>query len=571
MAHQFVFTSLEKTLGGGPGFGIVGISPGFPEALRVRSMGMVSYEGTIGQSHSPQTFPIVNWFGLKIDAGNKTFFVLGRIGPAPKDYSGRRNHIAHLLFLEPAEAASVHPASLLRDFPWMDSWNGPARPLPNPVIPNTTNVEPVSRQWQRLTGDSGYAGAAWDAMENGRAFAFIHDGLDDATLRELVIETLSQAPTSDAWQLRFATLSGDFTEGRQSDLAGAAIGSRQAELWSTQRAPHILLGPTPRILPKVAGARAEATRSGLPVVPFHSPATPSTRPKPATIVASEVVESEPLHLPPQANNPQQARANKRETPPDPMRLLIPGGIGFFLGMLFTGVITALGIYSFWHLRDQARIAEEPGAKEPAAKDALQKIEKPGGAAGEKMEPLPREPIHPKDPEANGKLEMKDPPKVPQIVLPAFLRTPMHMAKTAVGLFGHEPVPSPEMEAQARMIRKLKNISGWSATEKEFLRADRVWELARILQTATPPLPDPFTHEVLDKLTTPGMEDAWVVEASAMIPFAKRNFALAYLSLVANRERIMVRIKKIEERTKGDQNLAPHLQKLKESLDQYQNH
>jgi hypothetical protein len=122
-----------------------------------------------------------------------------------------------------------------------------------------------------------------------------------------------------------------------------------------------------------------------------------------------------------------------------------------------------------------------------------------------------------------------------------------------------------------MIRKLKNIQGFNAIEKELIRADRVWELSRSLQTVQPPLPDPFTHDRLDKLTTPQAEDAWVVEAAGLIPFGTRNSALAYLSLVANRDRLHVRVKKIEERTKGDQALAPHLQKLKDALDLYKNH
>ena len=169
------------------------------------------------------------------------------------------------------------------------------------------------------------------------------------------------------------------------------------------------------------------------------------------------------------------------------------------------------------------------------------------------------------------MENKQPPKLPVIALPGFLSTPVAMAKMAVGLFAREPIPNPEMEAQARLIRKLKNMQGFNAIEKDLIRADRVWELSRILQTVLPPLKDPFTHDALDKLTTPKAEDAWVVEAASLVPFGTRENALAYLSLVANRDRILVRVKKIEERTKGDQTLAPHLQKLKDSIDLYKNH
>ncbi len=578
MAHQFVFTSLEKTLGGGPGFGIVGVSPGFPEALRTRSMGLVSYEGLQSQNFATRVMAPVNWLGLKLDAGTKTFFVLGRIGSAPNDYSGRRNHIAHLLFLDHAEAASVHPASLLREFAWMDSWHGPARPLPNPVITGNPMVEPASRQWSRLTGDSGYAGAAWDAMENGKPLAFVHEGLSEAILKDLVIEALSQAPAADAWQLRFATLSGDFTEGKQSDLAGAALGSRQAELWSSQRIPHIVLGSVPRILPKLSGVWAEGARNGRAVATnlssrkTNSSINNSARVRPtATIVPSEFVESEAVSSTPIKNLPIGTQLRTQNPPPDPMRLLIPGAIGFFLGMLFTGTLVSLGFFTYWHLRDQAQIAQEAAAQNFAAQAELQKVDKQNGEAGDKVAQNQPEAPKPNDPQTNKPLEDMQPPKVPEMIYPTFLKTPVAFAKIAVGLFGHEPLPPPEIEAQARMIRKLKNMQGFNAIEKELIRADRVWELSRMLQTVQPPLPDPFTHDRLDKLTTPQDEYAWVMEVAGLIPFGNKSAALAYLSLIANRDRIQVCVKKIEDRTKGDQALVPLLQKIKDALDLYKNH
>ena len=578
MAHQFVFTSLEKTLGGGPGFGIVGVSPGFPEALRTRSMGLVSYEGLQSQNFATRVMAPVNWLGLKLDAGTKTFFVLGRIGSAPNDYSGRRNHIAHLLFLDHAEAASVHPASLLREFAWMDSWHGPARPLPIPVITGNPMVEPASRQWSRLTGDSGYAGAAWDAMENGKPLAFVHEGLSEAILKDLVIEALSQAPAVDAWQLRFATLSGDFTEGKQSDLAGAALGSRQAELWSSQRIPHIVLGSVPRILPKLSGVWAEGARNGRAVATnlssrkTNSSINNSARVRPtATIVPSEFVETESVSSTPIKNLPIGTQLGTQNPPPDPMRLLIPGAIGFFLGMLFTGTLVSLGFFTYWHLRDQAQIAQEAAAQNFAAQAELQKVDKQNGEAGDKVAQNQPEAPKPNDPQTNKPLEDMQPPKVPEMIYPTFLKTPVAFAKIAVGLFGHEPLPPPEIEAQARMIRKLKNMQGFNAIEKELIRADRVWELSRMLQTVQPPLPDPFTHDRLAKLTTPQDEYAWVMEVAGLIPFGNKSSALAYLSLIANRDRIQVCVKKIEDRTKGDQALVPLLQKIKDALDLYKNH
>ena len=239
MAHQFVFTSLEKTMAGNPGFGVAGMSPGLPEVLRTRMQGLVSYEGTSSPQRTNGTSSLtpttgrgqgaVNWFGLRIEGAARVHFILGRIGPTANDYSGRKNHIAHLLILDSQETLAVHPASLLREFPWMESWRGEARLLPVPVLPGTAAIEPASRVWRRLTGDGGYAGAAWDALNTGRPFTFLHEGLDDITLKELVVETLSQAPNQEAWKLRFATLAGDFAECRQSDLAGAVVGRRHAD------------------------------------------------------------------------------------------------------------------------------------------------------------------------------------------------------------------------------------------------------------------------------------------------------------------------------------------------------
>ena len=580
MAHQFVFTSLEKTMAGNPGFGVAGMSPGLPEVLRTRMQGLVSYEGTSspqrtnGTSSLPPTTGrgqgAVNWFGLRIEVAARVHFILGRIGPTANDYSGRKNHIAHLLILDSQETLAVHPASLLREFPWMESWRGEARLLPVPVLPGTAAIEPASRVWRRLTGDGGYAGAAWDALNTGRPFTFLHEGLDDITLKELVVETLSQAPNQEAWKLRFATLAGDFAECRQSDLAGAVVGSRHADYLLSQKVPYITLSPIPQILPPSPGpwaAQARLDRVSLQDSPRPKVVT-RTRNRPE-ILQAEIVENEPV-IEPQTSEivtPYALQQSVRKAapspkqpiplpPPDPWRMVLPGGVGFLLGVLTTGILVAVGIYTF---RIKSNPPEDPNA-DPA----------PGG----NQKPIEENKKGAKDKPAignNANQEKTAPPAIHDVSLPAFIQTPFKAVRMMIGLGAREPSQPAEIEAQARMLRKFKNMDGLSVAEKDLLRPDRFWELARILQTAMPPLPDPFTDERINKLTTADAEDAWVLEVSAMVPFATRNHALAYLSLIANRDRIALRIKKIGERAAEDKNLAPHLEKIKESLEIYKNH
>ncbi len=556
MAHQFVFTSLEKTMAGNPGFGVAGMSPGFPEVLRTRMQGLVSYEGASSPpfSQSPiQGQGSVNWFGLRIEVASRMYCILGRIGPTINDYSGRKNHIAHLLILDAQETATVHPGSLLRDFPWMSNWKEEARLLPVPILSGTAAIEPASRHWQRLTGDAGYAGAAWDALNTGRPFTFLHEGLDDATLKELVVETLSQAPNPDAWKLRFATLAGDFAECRQSDLAGAVIGSRFAEQLLTQKVPSICLSPNPKVLPPLAGPWAAQARLGRVSLSSDVPRpkiVSRTRNRPE-ILQAEVVESQPNIEPlsretitPYAlQQPAKAAASTPQKslpapPPDPWRMVLPGGIGFFLGVLTTGTLVALGFYSFKAMGDLPE--GEP------------RIDPPGG----NLKPIE---------------EKKDQPKVQHVPVPGFFLTPLKAAKWMIGLGIREPTDPVEIEAQARMLRKFKNMEGLSQAERDLIRPDRFWELVRILQAAIPPLPEPFTDDRINKLTTSEAEDAWIMEVAAMVPFSTRNHALAYLSLIANWDRASLRIKKISERAAADKNLAPHLEKIKESLESYKNH
>ncbi len=580
MAHQFVFTSLEKTIGGNPGFGVAGMSPGLPEVLRTRMQGLVSYEGASSSQrsngHSPLSPSIahgsVNWFGLRIEVASRVYFIVGRIGPTANDYSGRKNHIAHLLILDSQETTTVHPASLLKEYPWIVTWQGEARLLPAPVLGGTVAFEPASRLWRRLTGDAGYAGAAWDAMNSGRPFPFLHEGLDDATLKELVVETLSQAPSPEAWKLRFATLAGDFAECRQSDLAGAVVGSRHADQWVSQKVPYIYLSPNPQILPPLAGAWAAQARLGRVAIPnetSRSKVVTRTRQR-SEILQAEIVENEPIReacaseiLTPYAlQQPVKQAAPPTykpapTPPPDPWRLLLPGSIGFFLGVFTTGILLILGIYGMkW-------LSPVPGGGpkiDPVPGGNLKKM-------GENKKEAEGKPVL----ENRHDQEKKAPPGFHDGTLPAFIQTPFKAARWMIGLGVREPADPVEIEAQARMLRKFKNMEGLSRTERDLLRPDRFWELARILQSAMPPLPDPFTDERMNKLTTAEAEDDWIMEAAAMVPFASRNYALAYLSLLANRDRVTLRIKKISERAAGDKNLAPQVEKLKESLEIYKNH
>ena len=170
MAFQLVYTSAAKLLDAGrSGYGTVARSKSITP-LVVSAIERVSQFANLRGLDRNRVIHVHR----RITAGSNRFHILTRIVDAGADYTGRTNHLAHHLVISQEEAAraaarGTTPADVLRQFPWLDRWDGAARffdanedvPLDH-FRPDGRNSG--SQSWAALTGNPAHARLlSWEA------------------------------------------------------------------------------------------------------------------------------------------------------------------------------------------------------------------------------------------------------------------------------------------------------------------------------------------------------------------------------------------------------------------------
>lgn len=126
MARQLVFTSAPRGLSPGrTGLVTVARHRDLDEALVARLERWSGYDrARFGKNRRPEVFALRKW-----ERGGTVAYVLTRIVDAGPDYSGRANHLAHHVIVEPKELPRApSPAVLALGWKgWFDSWKGGPR------------------------------------------------------------------------------------------------------------------------------------------------------------------------------------------------------------------------------------------------------------------------------------------------------------------------------------------------------------------------------------------------------------------------------------------------------------
>lgn len=169
MAYQLVYTSAAKLLDAGrSGFGTVARSKAI-SPLVVSALERVSQFSNLRGNDRTRTI----FVHRRIVAANNRFHLLSRICDAGADYTGRTQHIAHHLLVtrdEVARAAArgLTPADVLRQFAWLDRWDGAARffsaadDVPLEMF-QALGQRAARGEWARVTGNPALARTlAWD-------------------------------------------------------------------------------------------------------------------------------------------------------------------------------------------------------------------------------------------------------------------------------------------------------------------------------------------------------------------------------------------------------------------------
>ena len=204
--------------------------------------------------------------------------VLTCIRDAGADYTGRTNHIAHHLIIEPREIAALGsaaptPADVFREMSWRPAWPESPRWLDGAdeiPLSHFHRRASAAGAWQTATGDARRAALLQPA---GSAVLIVPPVVDALSL---FAESLAAAP-AQAWQATFTTClqpSDDLGEFRWLALAASSPQRDRAEAGRTVldlTAPHTL--PLPPTLPAMQAAPVPDALRTTPFAPTKGSAT----------------------------------------------------------------------------------------------------------------------------------------------------------------------------------------------------------------------------------------------------------------------------------------------------------
>jgi hypothetical protein len=206
MAWQLIYTSAPRLLEAGrSGFGTVArhraISPLLVAAIERASQ--------FARQPGLDAGRVIFCHRIISVAGGR-FHVLSCIRDAGADYTGRTNHLAHHLIVEPREAAALgangpSPADVLLAMPWRVSWAETPRYFEAEEEVQIESFTPQTGSdgaaWACVTGDANHAWLLAAGEASRGAYLFVPPRTD---LRALFAESLRLAPER-LWQVAFTT------------------------------------------------------------------------------------------------------------------------------------------------------------------------------------------------------------------------------------------------------------------------------------------------------------------------------------------------------------------------------
>jgi uncharacterized membrane-anchored protein YhcB (DUF1043 family) len=202
MSQELIYTSAPRGLRpGNQGFCAVAATQGMSSLLMERLESLSIYPrdaasvGAVVHSH------------FRISLGGKVLHILSRIHKAETEYTGRTNHLAQHLVLEPQELPAGGPAWLLEQSNlWLDSWSGDPRWLaPGKRVPAGGPAAAPCRRWQQIMGDAGWGGTLIEGFvqtPDTPAYVIFDRGQE---LLPLFGEAVALLPPGQRWGVTFTT------------------------------------------------------------------------------------------------------------------------------------------------------------------------------------------------------------------------------------------------------------------------------------------------------------------------------------------------------------------------------
>lgn len=265
MAQELFYTSVPRgLLPGSQGFCTVAATRGMQPGLIEKLESLTGYKPLFAPNDSNAELNPVGYFHYRMTVSGRTAHVLGRIGPAQVDYSGRTNKFAHLVILDSSELPDCGPAALLLDPSFLhSSWEGSPEWIEEPKrIPSFDQPASYCRQWQRMTGDAGWAGVLVSSFETTphQAIYLMYEPGEDQLVLTLFAEALALLPPEERWNVGFSTYPSNLSPGISCHWRGAING--HADSKSLQRTGSLVWPLTPQLGRAEDGPLTRAAREG---------------------------------------------------------------------------------------------------------------------------------------------------------------------------------------------------------------------------------------------------------------------------------------------------------------------
>ena len=204
MAWQLIYTSASRSLEAGrSGFGTVArhrtLSP-----LLVSAIERISQFSRLPGTDADR----VIYCHRIVAVGGGRFHVLSAIRDAGADYTGRTNHIAHHLIIDPREVAQAgatgpSPAEVMVAMNWATSWSETPRFLEDSeeIMLSAIRRQSTISVWEQIAGDAEQAWLLASGDASRGAYIIQPSGVD---LRAIYAESLRLMPDR-LWQTSFTT------------------------------------------------------------------------------------------------------------------------------------------------------------------------------------------------------------------------------------------------------------------------------------------------------------------------------------------------------------------------------
>jgi|GEM_PF-2747687 len=231
MSQELIYTSAPRGLQpGSQGFCTVAATRGMSAALMEKLESLTGYKPLYPPNDPRAELNPVAYLHVSLTVAGQAKHVLGRVGPAGLDYTGRTNKIAHFVVLEPTELPAAGPAWLLSQPDFFETaWQGTPRALEGSRKMPHGKWTGGSAHWQKITGDGGWAGALAETYlrEPTQPMHLLFDPRQQVL--PLFAEAIHLLPVDERWNVGLSTYFVNLPAGVACAWRGVPAGTPEAE------------------------------------------------------------------------------------------------------------------------------------------------------------------------------------------------------------------------------------------------------------------------------------------------------------------------------------------------------